>query len=374
MWKKILALLSVGVILASCTHQSKNQFVISGHIEGGQGKTLYLRNANNGDFSPVDSVTIDKDGNFKITGQGYYYPMFYALTLDQDFINVAADSATNLQIEAQSNNFSGTYKLIKSDCANIQMKQITALTKKADRQIDSLNLKLRRNDISFSDFSQKVLDVVNQLKMIFFKDYILKKPASAAAYFALYQQNNGLMYFNIFDPQDLNAFNTVATAYDFYFPNAPYTKTLKDLTLQGIAAKKKAREDAQKRVEMVRGSKMESLPQLKLIDNHGKEQDLNKIVSEKAKVLLVFNSFASEDSPQLINTLRKVSKEKSIAIYCVGVDQDRYFWQNAVRTLPWINVCDPLQEGLSKFNVRSLPSFFLLTPETIQRINNPLAI
>lgn len=373
MLKKIFLLSLIGLTLMGCSHKTDNQFLISGEVDGGKGRTIYLMNANNGDYRPVDSVKIADDGTFEIKGEGYNYPTFYALVLGNDFINVAVDSVTDLKIKANAKNFSASYSFIKADSSNMKMKDITLLTQKADKKIDSLNLLLRRNAISFNNFSDQVMVIVDSLKKVFFRDYILKKPSSAEAYFALFQQNNGLMYFNVYDPVDLSAFNAVATAYDVYYPNSPYTASLKKLALEGIAAKKSNRDASEKTSSLLKTSKVESLPQLKLIDSRGKEQDLSSEVTKSGKVLLVFTSFSADWSPKLVADLRKVSS-RGMQIYCVSLDQDRYFWQNAVRTLPWINVSDPMQEGLSKFNVQALPSFFILTSEGVKRINNPLSV
>ena len=43
---------------------------------------------------------------------------------------------------------------------------------------------------------------------------------SAAAYFALFQQIDGLLFFDLYDKNDSKAYGAVATSFDHYYPES----------------------------------------------------------------------------------------------------------------------------------------------------------
>lgn len=112
-------------------------------------------------------------------------------------------------------------------------------------------------------------------------------------------------------------------------------------------------------------------PEIELKDRDSNEQKLSDYAKEKP-VLLSFTAYSAQWSPMLVASLRKVKEARpDICIYEVSVDNDYYFWQNAVRTLPWISVNDPEGTTLKAYNVQSLPSFYFIEGEKLSRVENP---
>jgi len=68
--------------------------------------------------------------------------------------------------------------------------------------------------------------------------FIYVDPKSPAAYFALYQRKGNVPYFSIYEEGDDRAFAAVATAYELYYPEAPYLSFLKDEALKAIAIRR----------------------------------------------------------------------------------------------------------------------------------------
>ena len=57
---------------------------------------------------------------------------------------------------------------------------------------------------------------------------------STAAYYALFQQIDGLLFFDLYDKKDVKVYGAVATSYDHHYPESPRAKHLHNLTLQSM--------------------------------------------------------------------------------------------------------------------------------------------
>ena len=66
------------------------------------------------------------------------------------------------------------------------------------------------------------------------RKYIYSAPMSTAAYYALFQQIDGLLFFDLYDRDDVKAYGAVATSYDHFYPGSPRSKHLYNLTLQSM--------------------------------------------------------------------------------------------------------------------------------------------
>ena len=84
-----------------------------------------------------------------------------------------------------------------------------------------------------SVYSRQVLEAAEAYKDVARK-YIYSAPMSAAAYFALFQQIDGLLFFDLYDKNDSKAYGAVATSFDHYYPESPRAKHLYNLALQSI--------------------------------------------------------------------------------------------------------------------------------------------
>ena len=116
---------------------------------------------------------------------------------------------------------------------------------------------------------------------------------------------------------------------------------------------------------------VKDIPETILIDRKGNEQPLSKVVETNDRVLIVFTSYQAEWSPSLVKEQRALYQRhcnNGFQIYEISVDKDLYFWQNATRTLPWITVNDSEGKAALSFNVRSLPTFFLIQDGELKRL------
>ncbi len=363
--------LGMGFGLFSCG-EHKEKFSVEGSVSNAKEQMLYLEEVGTGSVLSLDSIKLDKDGKFSFQHEGNRYPMFYRLRLGKSTIPFTADSLTHIKLEANGQAFFPNYKLIEADQYNYQIRDIALYRYEKDRKIDSLVKEYNSANLSLTEVQEAVEKEVQELKTNFLKHYIYVNPKSPSAYFALFQTKGQASYFSADLDSDYNAFAAVGTAYKDYFPDAPYTPFLEKLALRAVARhrlmaqqKKKIEEQVQKGIETI------AFPEIELKDKNGKEQKLSSYVKQKP-VLLSFTAYSAQWSPMLVASMRKVQQTRpDIQIYEVSLDSDNYFWQNAVRTLPWLSVNDPEGETLGKYNVQSLPTFFYIDGDKLTRLNNP---
>ena len=74
--KKILLILTVAVILASCGGINKNQFTINGNVKGIDSGMVYLQKNESGTWTKLDSTNI-KEGKFTFKGNVAAPEMWY---------------------------------------------------------------------------------------------------------------------------------------------------------------------------------------------------------------------------------------------------------------------------------------------------------
>lgn len=366
----IVALLTATT--TACQDKGAKQFVAEGTITDASGKTLYLEEVGTGNVLALDSITLGDDGTFRFAHDGTHYPMFYRLRLQGgSSIPFSADSVAHISVQAKSADLQGTYTIIEGDQYNHHIREINLLKVQTDKRIDSLLAEHLAGKLSIQQVRDAVDSVCIDFKTTLTTRYIYVDPKSPASYFALFQRKGEGAYFSSEDEGDDRAFAAVATAYDAFYNDAPYTPFLKDMALRAIA-RRRARRNWEQAAEQMQG-KIESIafPEIKLRDNKEVERSLTALANEKT-VLLSFTAYSAQWSPMLVASMRKLQEaHPELAIYEVSIDGDSYYWQNAARTLPWISVNDPEGTSLQDYNVQALPAFFVIKGGQLRRISSP---
>lgn len=109
MKKSLLLTVFAALLLASCGH--KNQITISGVLENGAGKTIYLE-----ELSPegpifLDSITLDSHGSFTFQ-YDMPYKTFYNLHVSQyDYVVLLPDFGEKIQLQGSYDSLMMTYTL-----------------------------------------------------------------------------------------------------------------------------------------------------------------------------------------------------------------------------------------------------------------------
>ena len=357
-YTKLLAVLC-DMLLFFTACKKNSDFTVEGVVSGADGQMMYLENVGVSTVELMDSVKLTAAGKFSFTKPRPAFPDFYRLRLNNQLINFSVDSTETISFVADAGTFATSYSVEGSEnCKAI--KNITLAQLDANQAIHRLRKESESGLLADSVYSRQVLEAAEAYKDVARK-YIYSAPMSAAAYFALFQQIDGLLFFDLYDKNDSKAYGAVATSFDHYYPESPRAKHLYNLALQSIKVIRSQRPMDLDKVE----KKEVSFLDIELPDVHGENTKLSSVATGKV-VLINFTAYMSEWSPALnmeFGDLYTRYHDKGLEIYQISLDSDLHFWKNAASNLPWACVRDPqsvYSQTAALYNVKQLPAIFIL--------------
>ena len=343
--------------LSACNNSS--DFTVKGVVAGADGQLMYLENVGISNVVTLDSIKLAPGGKFKFTEKRPEYPDFYRLRLNNQLINFAVDSTETISFVADAGTFATSYSVEGSENSKA-IKAITLAQLDANQAISRLRKEYEDKMISDTTYRMKVLADADAYKEVAQK-YIYSAPMSTAAYFALFQQIDGLLFFDLYDRKDVKAYGAVATSYNHTYPESPRSKHLYNLTLQSMKVLRAQRPVDYSNVE----TKEISFLDIELPDVRGEVVKLSTVAPGKV-VLINFTAYQTEWSPALNMALGELYTKyhgQGLEIYQVSLDSDFHFWRNGASNLPWVTVHDPqsvYSQVAGLYNVKQLPALFIL--------------
>ena len=343
--------------LSACNNSS--DFTVKGVVAGADGQLMYLENVGISNVVTLDSIKLAPGGKFKFTEKRPEYPDFYRLRLNNQLINFAVDSTETISFVADAGTFATSYSVEGSENSKA-IKAITLAQLDANQAISRLRKEYEDKMISDTTYRMKVLAAADAYKEVARK-YIYSAPMSTAAYFALFQQIDGLLFFDLYDRKDVKAYGAVATSYNHTYPESPRSKHLYNLTLQSMKVLRAQRPVDYSNVE----TKEISFLDIELPDVRGEVVKLSTVAPGKV-VLINFTAYQTEWSPALNMALVELYTkyhDQGLEIYQVSLDSDFHFWRNGASNLPWVTVHDPqsvYSQVAGLYNVKQLPALFIL--------------
>mgnify|MGYP002782828840 FL=1 len=355
---RLLTVLGLCMFLFSACNNSSD-FTVKGVVAGADGQLMYLENVGLSNVVTLDSIKLAPGGKFKFTEKRPEYPDFYRLRLNNQLINFAVDSTETISFVADAGTFATSYSVEGSENSKA-IKAITLAQLDANQAISRLRKEYEDKMISDTTYRTKVLAAADAYKEVARK-YIYSAPMSTAAYFALFQQIDGLLFFDLYDRKDVKAYGAVATSYDHAYPESPRSKHLYNLTLQSMKVLRAQRPVDYSNVE----TKEISFLDIELPDVRGEVVKLSTVAPGKV-VLINFTAYQTEWSPALnmaLGELYTKYHDQGLEIYQVSLDSDFHFWRNRASNLPWVTVRDPqsvYSQVAGLYNVKQLPALFIL--------------
>ena len=347
----------VSLVLAACKRQA--DFTVEGVVSGADGQVMYLENVGVSSVETLDSVRLTAAGEFRFERPRPAYPDFYRLRLNNQLINFSIDSTETISFVADAETFATSYRVEGSEnCKAI--KNITLAQLDANQAIGRARRAYEADQLADTAYARQVEEAVGAYKEVA-RRYIYSAPMSAAAYFALFQQIDGLLLFDLYDKEDSKAYGAVATSLDHFYPESPRAKHLYNLALQSIKVIRSQRPVNLDNVEREEVGYVD----IELPDIQGVNQNLSALAPGNI-VLLNFTAYMSEWSPALNMALGELYVEyhdKGLEVYQVSLDSDVHFWKNAASNLPWTCVRDPqtvYSQVAALYNVKQLPVIFVL--------------
>lgn len=352
--------LILAVTIIGC--KKGNQFTINGKVSHAEGKTLYLEELLVSSAKPVDSVRIDKNGEFKIKGESKI-PTYYLLKFSPDkMITLLVDSAESVVIEADYANFSNQYH-VEGSLGSVLVKQLVDKLNATKLKLDSLEslYNIYQENPGYESMKAKweeQYDAIVKEQVDFSTGFVMNNPFSMASVLALYQE---------FDQQnfvikDFHTMRVAASALNSIYPNSEHVKALYANTVQLL------KEEQSAKIQQLIEKEGQNSPEIILPNADGKEIALSSL---KGKVVLL-QFWAAVDrnsrvlNPALAEAYQKY-KNKGFEIYQVSLDENRIEWIDAIDKdgLKWINVGDMKGsiQAVQNYNIQTIPYNYLLDTE-----------
>ncbi|MGI6074161.1 MAG: DUF4369 domain-containing protein [Fermentimonas sp.] len=358
--KRILFLLLLSTfVFHSC--KDKNVFVVEGNVKSAVDSTLYLEHRGLAGVETLDSVTIRANGKFKFKSNAPDNPEFYQLRIGNQAAVFAVDSTETLQVELDANDVYNSFN-VKDSYINSQIREVDKLTLETTQLIKTYRSQHNSKNIDEMTFLANVDSALNNYKKTITKT-IISNPASAVAYYAVFQKIDGYLIFDPYDRKDYPMFGAVATSWSRAYPETQRTKHLYDFTINAL----QVRRNNERQIETLDAIPIQtegSLPDIVLNNVMGESVPLSSL--EGDVVLLDFVIYNADFSPNhniLLNETYKKYHNRGFQIYQISLDSDEHFWKVSAGNLPWTTVREPLSVRsslLSTYNVRELPTGFII--------------
>lgn len=355
---RLLTVFGLCMLLFTACHNASD-FTVKGVVSGADGLTMYLENVGVSTVETIDSVKLTAAGKFKFKEKRPAFPDFYRLRLNKQLINFSIDSTETVSFMADAGTFATSYSVEGSENSKA-IKAITLAQLDANQVINRLRKEYNEKMISDTTYRTKILEASDAYKEVARK-YIYSAPMSTAAYFALFQQVDGLLFFDLYDKADSKAYGAVATSFDHYYSGSPRAKHLHNLAMQSLKVIRAQRPVDFSSIETKEVSFLDvALPNVK-----GEIVKLSSIAVGKP-VLINFTAYQAEWSPGLnmaFGDLYTKYHDQGLEIYQISLDSDAHLWRNIASNFPWVCVRDPesvYSQVAGMYNVKQLPAIFLL--------------
>ena len=348
----IVAAASLVLALAACEEKGE-QFQVVGEIGEAEGKMLYFEASALDGIKVLDSMKLDKKGDFTFRYKRPDGPDFYRLRIERQVVNLGIDSTEVVTVKGVLPSLATNYT-VEGSVDSEQIKELSAKQTALQERIRQLAAR----QLPIGDYRDSVDRVVSEYKQLICRDYIYSNPRSAAAYYALFQRINGGQLFNPESSrEDVRAYSAVATSWDAFYPHSLRTVNLHNIAMRGI---KNTRKPTSTPIpeELIREV---TLLDLELPDLRGA---IRRLTDLKGKVVLLdFTVYKNQESPARNIAMRELYDKyaaQGLEVYQVSFDTDEHFWKTSADNLPWICVRDAEGSSAMTYRVETLPTYFLI--------------
>ncbi|MBP3420344.1 MAG: AhpC/TSA family protein [Marinifilaceae bacterium] len=354
--KRIL-LLSTIIAATLCYSCSDTNSKIEGTVKNYEGKKIYLDHIDINQITKIDSAELGNSGEFTFKVK-VETPEFYQLRLkgcENIYIMAEKDSTQTINItnpaeyeySVEGSTLSSELKKVVSHLSNARKRLHSIYLAMAD-EVDQSKLETLKKSAS-----QTILDQIQ-----FSRKYIIENPGSPVAYFVLYQKLHDDYVLTL--PTNLNYYRAVATNLDIKYPNAKYSKFVKNHVLRLIE------ENTNAQLNTLINTYSRDLPELKLKDSKGKEFDIEKLRGKT--ILLDFAMITEQGTVAYQKELGEIYKKysgKGLVIVQVCFDKSKILWEMAVREhdIKWTCLLDENSVNskiLTDWNISTIPANYII--------------
>jgi alkyl hydroperoxide reductase subunit AhpC len=308
----------------------------------------------------LDSVVLQANGAFNMRGAVPENPEFYQLRIGNQIAVFSVFDEKVLNITADATDFARSF-LVENSPTNDQLRWVDRLRDEATQKITQLERQHATQQIDDEAFIEAVDSTLTNYKTQI-TQLILANPASAAAYYALFQRIGHYLIFNPYVREDFPMFGAVATSWNLQYPETLRAQHLYDFTIRALSIRRLEQQQTQTLLDLIEVDA--SLPDIVLPDISGNRVALSSLQGKV--VILDFTVYSADFSPRHnmdLNAIYTRFQSRGVEIFQISFDSNEHFWRNAAVNLPWITVRDPLSVNsrlLTLYNISEFPTIFIL--------------
>jgi peroxiredoxin len=352
-------------ILVGCNAQ--NGFELSGTIENGKGRIIYLDMLGVSSLIPVDSIILSDDESFRFKNE-LTIPTFFLLRESQrNFITLLINPGEKVTVTADMDNLGDSYVIEGSDDSkliqdyNLYLKQnlekLQALNKIYTDSLNSPNIAAITSDLD--ERSNRILEDQRDYTI----RYISENSRSLVSLLALYQQVSPRNY--VLNPtEDIQYFEMVDSILYELFPES---EPVQALHAQVMELKQRIEAEQMRELRFGEGA---IPPEIALPNPAG---DTILLSSTRGKIVLLdfwaaWCNPCRLENPNLVENYQKYHAQ-GFEIFQVSLDRDRDAWLNAIESDglgEWIHVSDLMFWNsivTNLYQLTQIPTNFLLDRE-----------
>jgi peroxiredoxin len=343
MLKKSLYLILAIAILASCTPEVKNAFVINGTVDTVFTGKILLQKRTDGPLITLDSAQFSPKGEFQFKGT-VDYPEVYYLTIPSTkssvpfFIEPAEITVNIMTKDINKTKITGSKSQAEYDGYLDKIDQFGVQIKD---NYQMYNAAIEVGDQEKANYFDSLITVLDEQRSRFSKDFVLQHTASFISPYIIYR--NSYTY-------EMEELDKAMGSFDTVLSHSVYSAFLNDYlaTLKRVAV-------GQRFVPF-------AMP-----DSAGTEIELTGLTGKNYLLVDFWASWCSPcraENPNLV-ALYGEYHEKGFDIFGVSFDSKRDRWLEAIKSdgLTWNHVSDlkGWENAAGKlYGIRSIPSNILL--------------
>lgn len=343
MIKKSIYIILAAAILASCTPEVKNAYVITGTVDTVFSGKVYLQKRSDGPLITLDSSVLSQTGEFKFKG-AIGYPEVYYLTIPMTkssvpfFIEPAEMIVNIMTKDINKTKITGSKTQTEYEG---YLDRLDAQSAKIREAYEMYNAAAQIGDVEKEQYFDSVITSLDEERSRFTKEFVMQHPASFTSPYIIYR--------NSYD-YDMDELDRALSAFDTAVAHSAYMPFLKDYlaTLKRVAVG-------------------QSYVPFSMPDSSGTPVALADKVGKGILLVDFWASWCSpcrQENPNLV-ALYNDFHDKGFDIFGVSFDSKRDRWLEAVKKdgLAWSHVSDlkGWDNAAGKlYGIRSIPANVLL--------------
>lgn len=249
--KRILVLFVIVVaVFAGCNKIGKNSFRISGKLSNAEEKQLIFMEMTDQEFNPLDTINLDKNGEFKFTYKLTEPGIFVLMAGPNDYITIIPQKQEDIIVSGVYNSFANTYTIENSKQSQL-LKELNKEYIRTNAILVEIKQTLHENkyEENIVEIREQLLEKytileIHQKEVI--KKFLNNNKGSLACIIGLYRSFDNHYLFNL--NTDLDIYEGVYAEMQKTYPYNQHTIGLKNLISE--AKKKQNQPQAEPKKEL----------------------------------------------------------------------------------------------------------------------------